>query len=64
MSIDGVGVPAQRDQLGIPPTRKQVTASAVLALRIVDGRIVEDWLDGDKLVLLQQLGVISPSAQA
>jgi steroid delta-isomerase-like uncharacterized protein len=50
--------------MGIPPTGKQVTASAVLTLRIVDGRIVEDWLDGDKLGLLQQLGVIPSSAQA
>ena len=54
----------QGDLLGIPPTGKQVTASAVLTLRIVDGVIVEDWLDGDKLGLLQQLGVIPSSAQA
>ena len=54
----------QGELLGIPPTGKHVTASAVLTLRIVDGRIVEDWLDGDKLGLLQQLGVIPSAAQA
>ena len=54
----------QGELMGIPPTGKQVTASAVLTLRIVDGRIVEDWLDRDKLGLLQQLGVIPSSAQA
>jgi predicted ester cyclase len=54
----------QGELMGIPPTGKQVTASAVLTLRILDGVIVEDWLDGDKLGLLQQLGVIPSSAQA
>src|SRR5215216_3813434 len=32
----------QGELLGIPPTGKQATASAVLTLRIVDGKIVED----------------------
>ena len=54
----------QGDLMGIPPTGKQVTASAVLTLRIVDGMIVEDWLDGDKLGILQQIGAIPSSAQA
>jgi predicted ester cyclase len=51
----------QGELLGIPATGKQVSASAILTLRIVDGKIVEDRLDGDKLGLLLQLGVI-PSA--
>lgn len=54
----------QGELMGIPSTGKQVTASAVLTLRIMDGRIVEDWLDGDKLGLLQQLGALPSSAQA
>ena len=54
----------QGELIGIPATGKQVTASAVLTLRIVDGMIVEDRLDGDKLGLLQQLGAIPSSAQA
>jgi predicted ester cyclase len=52
----------QGDLMGIPPTGKQATASAVLILQIEDGKIVEDWLEGDKLGLLQQLGVIPSSA--
>ena len=54
----------QGELMGIPPTGKQVSASAILSLRIVDGKIVEDRLDGDKLVLLQQLGVIPSSTHA
>jgi predicted SnoaL-like aldol condensation-catalyzing enzyme len=54
----------QGELIGIPPTGKQVTASAILSLRIVDGKIVEDRLDGDKLGLLQQLGVIPSSTHA
>jgi len=54
----------QGDLLGIPPTGKQVSASAILSLRIMDGKIVEDRLDGDKLGLLQQLGVIPSSTHA
>src|SRR3954453_156671 len=54
----------QGELLGIPATGKQVSASAILSLRIVDGKIVEDRLDGDKLGLLQQLGVIPSSTHA
>jgi predicted ester cyclase len=54
----------QGELMGIPPTGNEVTASAVLTLRIADSRIVEDWLDGDKLSLLQQIGAIPSSAQA
>ena len=54
----------QGDLMGIPPTGKAVTASAVMTLHIEDFKIVEDWLDGDKLGILQQLGVIPSSAQA
>jgi steroid delta-isomerase-like uncharacterized protein len=54
----------QGDLMGVPPTGKEVTASAVMTLRIEDSRIVEDWLDGDKLGILQQIGAIPSSAQA
>jgi len=59
----GIGT-HQGDLLGIPPTGKQVSASAILSLRIEDGKIVEDRIDGDKLGLLQQLGVIPSSTHA
>jgi len=54
----------QGELIGIPATGKQVSASAILSLRIVDGKIVEDRLDGGKLSLLQQLGVIPSSTHA
>jgi len=54
----------QGELIGIPPTGKQVSASAILSLRIVDGKIVEDRLDGGKLSLLQQLGAIPSSTRA
>jgi hypothetical protein len=38
--------------------------SAILTLQIVDGKIVEDRLDGGKLSLLQQLGVIPTTTRA
>ena len=52
----------QGDMMGIPATGKELTVSAGVTLRIVDSRIVEDWLDWDRLDLLQQLGVLSSSA--
>jgi predicted ester cyclase len=52
------------DLMGVPPTGKEVTASAVMTLRIVDSRIVEDWLHADPLGRLQQLGAIPSAAQA
>ena len=48
----------QGDLMGIAPTGMQATASAVLIVRIEDGKIVEDWLNLDQLGLLQQLGVV------
>ncbi len=44
--------------LGIPPTGKQVTFSVVHIDRLVDGKIVEHWGQGDTLALMQQLGVV------
>lgn len=46
------------DLLGIPPTGKQVTFSVVHIDRLVDGKIVEHWGQGDTLAIMQQLGVV------
>ena len=43
---------------GIPPTGKQVTASAIDITLVANGKRVEQWFNGDDLGLLQQLGVI------
>ena len=43
---------------GIPPTGKQVSATGMFMDRLVNGKAVEQWINGDDLGLLQQLGVI------
>ncbi len=46
---------------GNPPTRKQIHTNDMSIFRIVDGKIVEQWLLPDLLSLNQQLGLISQS---
>lgn len=45
----------------IPPTGKQVEFSVVHIDRLVNGKIVEHWGQGDTLAMMQQLGVVPPS---
>jgi steroid delta-isomerase-like uncharacterized protein len=40
------------------PTGKTIQVSGVEVLRIVDGRIVEEWTNWDQLGLLRQLGAV------
>jgi len=47
--------------LGNPPTGKQIHINEMSTYRIVDGKIVEQWLLPDLLSLSQQLGLISES---
>ncbi len=47
--------------LGNPPTGKQIHINEMSFYRIVDGKIVEQWLIPDLLSLNQQLGLISQS---
>jgi steroid delta-isomerase-like uncharacterized protein len=44
----------------IAPTGKRVNVSAIAFFRLVDGKIVEEWLNTDRLGLLQQLGAFPP----
>ena len=44
--------------MGIPPTGKQVTLSAMNIFRVANGKFVEQWVNSDDLDLMQQLGVI------
>jgi predicted ester cyclase len=48
----------QGEFLGIPPTGRQVTVSAMYICRLADGKIVERWTNSDELGMLQQLGAI------
>jgi steroid delta-isomerase-like uncharacterized protein len=42
--------------LGVPPTGKRVTMSAVEINRVAAGKVAEHWVQLDQLGLLQQLG--------
>ena len=53
----------QGDFMGIAPTGKQFTVTGIEIFRFVNGKVVEEWVNGDDLGLLQQLGVIPTSEQ-
>lgn len=54
----------QGELMGILPTGKQVTFSVVHIDRLVDGKIVEHWGQGDTLAMMQQLGVVPLPVQS
>jgi len=47
------------EYLGVPPTGRQVTVTAILIHRLVDGKMMEDWEWSDQLGIMQQLGIVS-----
>ena len=49
---------------GIPPTDKKVSFSSTGISNIVDGKIMEDWVDADTMGLMQQIGAIPANAHA
>jgi len=52
------------DLMGIPPTGKRVTVTAIVISHVVAGKFVESWINSDGLGMLQQLGVIPTPGQA
>ena len=48
---------------GVAPTGKQVTVTGISVYRVVEGKMVEIWVQSDTLGLLQQIGGI-PTAGA
>ena len=48
----------QGELFGIPPTGKQLTVTAMIFHRFVNGKPVESWVNSDSLGMLQQLGVV------
>ena len=48
------------EYLGIAPTGKQVSFTAICVTRLVDGKFVEGWQNVDNLGMLQQIGAIPP----
>jgi len=49
--------------MGIPPTNKWATVQEIGIVRIVNGKVIEEWSNSDSLGMLQQLGVIPPIKQ-
>lgn len=49
--------------MGIAPTGKQVTMTGISIIRIVGGKIVEEWGEMDMLGMMQQLGAVPPPGQ-
>jgi steroid delta-isomerase-like uncharacterized protein len=50
--------------MGVSPTGKSVTVTAIDIARFADGKIVEHWGQMDSLGLMQQLGVVPVPGQA
>jgi steroid delta-isomerase-like uncharacterized protein len=44
--------------MGIPATGKEVTTTSFVIFRIAEGKIAERWAMGDRLGMLQQLGIL------
>jgi steroid delta-isomerase-like uncharacterized protein len=47
------------DMMGIPPTGKPVTVSAMIIDQFGNGKIVESWRLFDQMGMMQQLGLVS-----
>ena len=54
----------QGEYLGIPPTGKHIKATGIDIFRVIDGKLVEHWVEVDILGTLQQLGVVPAFGQA
>ena len=48
---------------GMPPTGKAVNVTATGIFRVVDGKVIDNWVNLDFLGLLQQLGVVPAPGQ-
>jgi predicted ester cyclase len=44
--------------MGVAPSGKQVLVSGTVIDRIAGGKVAEEWIDWDRLGLLEQLGVV------
>jgi steroid delta-isomerase-like uncharacterized protein len=46
--------------MGIPPTWRSFEIQGITIMRLVDGRIAEDWTQSDTLTMMRQLGILEP----
>ena len=49
--------------MGIPPTEKKVQLDHIEMYRIENGKLIEKLVGGDRLSLLEQLGVAPPKGR-
>jgi predicted ester cyclase len=49
---------------GVAPTGKRLESTAILIYELRNGKIVQAWLESDRLGFLQRLGVVDPSLGA
>ena len=49
---------------GVAATGKRLESTAIVIYRLENGKIVEAWLEADRLGFLQRLGVVDPSLGA
>ena len=52
------------EMMGLSPTGKEIRVDAITILRVIDGKIAENWTVWDTLAMLQQLGVAPVPAAA
>jgi len=49
--------------MGMPTTGKQTIVPQMSILRIVDGKIIEEWTVANQLIAMQQMGLIPPTGR-
>ena len=47
------------DLYGIPPTNRPMTLTGISIYRIANDKIVESWVEYDRMSMMQQLGIVS-----
>ena len=54
----GISATHEGELLGIPPTQRRLSFTAMELYRLAEGRIDEQWVNVDTLGMMQQLGAI------
>jgi steroid delta-isomerase-like uncharacterized protein len=57
----GISATHRGELLGIPPTEKQLTFTAMELYRLAEDKIDEQWVNVDTLGMMQQIGAIPAS---
>jgi steroid delta-isomerase-like uncharacterized protein len=54
----GISATHEGELLGVPPTQRQLSFTAMELYRLAEGKIEEQWVNVDTLGMMQQLGAI------